>query len=73
MAAQAKRVHDLTVARNAVRQAHWRTIEVLLAPYELPQEETAAAALSALEAALARQRREAARPLPHRFELVPAR
>jgi hypothetical protein len=70
MARQAKQVYDLSFAHNAVRQASWRQIEVLLAGYDLPQRKAALDALGALEAALVEQEREAAQPTPRRFELV---
>ena len=73
MARQAKQVHELTFAHNAVRQARWRQVEVLLARYDLPQRQAALDALEALEAALVEQRRETAQPAPRRFELVPQR
>ena len=73
MARQAKQVHDLGFAHNAVRQARWRQIEVLLAGYDLPQRQAALDALGALEAALVERRREAAQPAPRRFELAPQR
>jgi hypothetical protein len=70
MARQAKQVYDLSFAHNAVRQASWRQIEVLLAGYDLPQRKAALDALAVLEAALIEQQREAAQPAPRRFELV---
>ena len=41
MARQAKQVHELSSAHNAVRQASWRQIEVMLASYDLPQKKAA--------------------------------
>jgi hypothetical protein len=73
MTRQAKQVHELGFTHNAVRQASWRQIEVLLASHDLPQRKAALDALAALEAALVEQQREAAQPAPHRFELVPQR
>jgi lysophospholipase L1-like esterase len=73
MAAQAKQVHDLGFAHNAVRQARRRQIEVQLAGYDLPEKGAAVEALDGLEAALVARQHEAARPVPHRFKLVPAR
>jgi hypothetical protein len=73
MAAQAERVHELTLAHHAVHRARWRQIEVRLATYDLLEKKDASEALEALEAALVEQQREAARPGPRRFELVPSR
>src|SRR3954451_18728734 len=49
MAAQAERVHALTLAHDAVHRARWRQVEVRLAGYDLPEERTALAALDRLE------------------------
>jgi lysophospholipase L1-like esterase len=73
MAAQAERVHALTFAHGAVHRARWRQVEVRLAGDDLPEKGTAVEALDGLEAALVARQHEAARPVPHRFELVPSR
>ncbi len=73
MAAQAGRVHELTLAHHAVQRARWRQVEVRLAAYDLPERRAASDALDALELALVERQREAARPVPRRFELVPSR
>ena len=73
MAAQAGRVHELTLAHHAVGRARWRQVEVRLAAHDLAEKQAAIVALGALEAALVARQRAAARPVPRRFELVPSR
>ena len=71
MAMQAGRVHELTLAHQAIQRARWRQVQVRLATYDLPQKKAAIEALDALEMVLVQQQREAARPMPRRFELIP--
>jgi lysophospholipase L1-like esterase len=71
MLRQAKAVHDLTIEHNKLHFLRWRTIQV-------PNERNGYAGLAqaiegldALEAGEVAAQRLKAKPLPHRFELVP--
>lgn len=71
MAAQAQRVHGLTLAHNNVHFARWRQVQV---PHEerlTPNLQKALRDLDAAEENLVREQRALARPRPHRFELSP--
>jgi hypothetical protein len=70
MSEQAKQVYDLTVAHCDVHNVRWRTMQVPLAQYDLPATQPAMQSADALETALIQKRREAAKPKPHKFELV---
>jgi lysophospholipase L1-like esterase len=71
MWAQAARVHALTLKRAAMHNTRWRNVQV---PMETEDPSTLRASLDsldALEAELRNRQHEAARPEPHRFEIVP--
>lgn len=68
---QAKAVHDLTLQHNNLHFQRWRTMQV---PYErrgYPALAKAIEGLEALEADMVAEQRAKAKPVPHRFELVP--
>ena len=71
MSKQAKEVYDLTVSRCDVHNNRWRTVQVPLASYNLPAAQPAMQSFDALDEALLQKRREAAKPKPHKYELVP--
>ena len=72
MLRQALEVHDLTLKHNNVHFARWRTVQVPLAAMgDAPTVQNAMKTLDALETELIAQQRAKARPVPHRFELVP--
>ena len=70
MTKQAKKVYDLTVSHCDVHNNRWRTVQVPLADYDLPQSGPAMSAMDELERALLAKRREAAQPKAHRFTLT---
>ena len=72
MTRQAKRVFLLTVQHAQVHQDKWRSLQVPLADYNLPETKSAMDALEALDKALIRKQHESAQPQPHHFELAPA-
>jgi lysophospholipase L1-like esterase len=68
---QAKAVHDLTLQHNNFHFQRWRTMQV---PYErrgYPALAKAIEGLDALEADMVAEQRSKAKPVAHRFELVP--
>jgi len=68
---QAKAVHELTLRHNDLHFQRWRTLQV---PYErrgYPGLAKAIEGLDALEADVVAEQRSKAKPVPHRFELVP--
>jgi hypothetical protein len=69
MSEQAKKVYDLTVSRCDIHNERWRTIQVPLAAYDLPQAASAMTAADTLEGAVIQKRSEEAQPKPHQFEL----
>jgi lysophospholipase L1-like esterase len=71
MTKQAKEVYDLTVAHCDIHNELWRTIEVPLADFNLPQSAAAMASMDALEQAVVARQHEAAQPKPHKYTLVP--
>jgi len=72
MSKQAMTVRDLTVKRIEVHNQRWRTYQVPMTPLDLLHLDETLKALDALDAELTAKQREAAHPLPHEFELVPA-
>jgi lysophospholipase L1-like esterase len=70
MSEQAKEVYDLTVSHCDVHNSRWRTVQVPLAKYDLPEAQPAMQAADALETAILQKRRETAKLKPHKFELV---
>jgi lysophospholipase L1-like esterase len=73
MARQAKEVYDLTVSHSDIHNDRWRTVQVPLAEYNLPQSRATMDALDALERAVVAKQHQAAQPKPHTYALVPVR
>lgn len=71
MAAQAARVHDLTMKRSTVHNIRWRSVEVPLEDELLSTAPSAILALDELDAELAARQRAEAQPLPRSYEIVP--
>lgn len=71
MTKQAKQVYDLTVSHCDVHNQRWRTIQVPLASYSLPQTEPAMQAADNLEQAVIQKRHEVGQPKAHQFEIAP--
>jgi lysophospholipase L1-like esterase len=71
MTAQAMKVYELTTKREDVFHDRWRTIQVPLADYNLPQTQQVMDSMNALEKAITQQQHEAAQPKTHKFEIVP--
>jgi lysophospholipase L1-like esterase len=71
MLAQARRVHELTLAHNQVHFARWRWVEVPLHDARPAYLAQALAGLDGIEADKIKEQRETAQPKPHRFELRP--
>lgn len=68
---QAARVHALTLEHNNVHFARWRALEVPFEKDGLAAMPQALSALDALEAELVARQRALAKPVAHRFELLP--
>ncbi len=73
MAKQAREVYDLTVSHCEIHNERWRTIQVPLAEYDLPQARATMESMDALEQSVVAKRHEAAQPKPHKYALVPVR
>jgi lysophospholipase L1-like esterase len=71
MTKQAKQVYDLTVSHCDIHNQRWRTIQVPLLSYNLPQTEPAMQAADNLEQAVIQKRHEIGQPRAHQFEIVP--
>jgi lysophospholipase L1-like esterase len=71
MAKQSQSVHALTVRHNDVHFVRWRDVQVPLQEATSTRMPKALAALDALEDDFVQQQHAAARPRPHRYELVP--
>jgi lysophospholipase L1-like esterase len=69
---QANTVHHLTLRHNDIHFDRWRSIQVPLEGATYPSLPRALEILDALEADVLAERERAARPVPHRFELVNA-
>lgn len=72
MAKQAAEVHRLTLRRCDVHNARWRTLEVPLASDFFTNAAPAMKALDDLDEEIRGRQRNAARPVPRRYELSPA-
>ncbi len=70
---QAKAVHELTVRHNDLHYQRWRAVQVPLEGQTYPSLLRALAALDAVEAEIVSEQRAKAKPVPHRFELLPIR
>jgi lysophospholipase L1-like esterase len=68
---QAMAVHHLTLLHNNIHFERWRALQVPLEGAKYPALAKALAALDALEAEMVAEQRAKAKPVPHRFELVP--
>jgi len=71
MAAQAAKVHDLTLKHNDVHFASWRDVQVTLEDYKLSREAAAVDALDKLEDEVVLQQRAEAQPKPRHYVLAP--
>jgi lysophospholipase L1-like esterase len=71
MTKQAQQVYDLTSLHSDIHNDRWRSIQVPLAEYALPEAGSAAQELDALERAVVEKQHEAAQPKRHSFTLVP--
>ncbi len=71
MAAQAKRVHDLTLKRVDVHFARWRHVQVPLNGDHLRRVQSALESLDQLEAELIERQHAAAQPMPRHYQLTP--
>ena len=72
MRKQAAEVHKLTLKHNNLHFLRWRQLHV---PYQnemTPALKNALEALDNLEVDYVKQQREAARPKPRKYELIPA-
>jgi lysophospholipase L1-like esterase len=73
MAAQAARVHDLTLKHNDIHFARWREVQVPLDGFYLRNAQAAIEALDKLDTELIQRQRAAAQPRPRRYQLTPER
>ncbi len=71
MAEQAAVVHALTLQHSAIHNTRWRQVQIPLQKRSSPELMDALKSLDLLEAAIVREQRAAAQPLPHKFELSP--
>jgi lysophospholipase L1-like esterase len=71
MSRQARSVHNLTLQHNNLHFQRWRTIQVPNERRGYPGLAKAIEGLDILEADMVAEQRAKAKPLPHRFELVP--
>jgi lysophospholipase L1-like esterase len=71
MTKQAREVYDLTVSHCDIHNDRWRTVQVPLAEYGLPQSRAAMESSDKLERAVVAKQHDAAQPKPHRYALVP--
>lgn len=72
MAQQAARVHALTLSHNQVHFTRWRQVQLPLDWCKSPKSDAALAAMDAWDADIARQQRQAARPVPHTYTVEAA-
>jgi len=68
---QAKAVHELTLRHNDLHFQRWRSVQVPDERRGYPHLAKAIEAMDALEADVVADQRSKAKPVPHRFELVP--
>jgi lysophospholipase L1-like esterase len=71
MSRQARSVHNLTLQHNNLHFQRWRTIQVPNERRGYPGLAKAVEGLDILEADMVAEQRAKAKPVPHRFELVP--
>ncbi|MDB5353318.1 MAG: lysophospholipase L1-like esterase [Planctomycetota bacterium] len=71
MIQQARHVHDLTLKHNNIHFTRWRGVEVPLQGEKSADMKAALEALDRVEASVVKDQREAAKPKPHMYELVP--
>src|SRR5581483_6697258 len=71
MSKQAKEVYDLTVSHCTIHNDRWRTVQVPLAKYNLPEAQPSIQSWDALEQAVVAKRHEIGQPKPHTFTLEP--
>ena len=71
MVRQAKGVHALTLGHNQLHFLRRRTVQVPNQRHAYPGLAKATDGLDALEADIVAEQRLKAKPVPHRFELVP--
>jgi lysophospholipase L1-like esterase len=71
MFGQARAVHVLTKQHNNIHFQRWREVQVPFEGETYPSLSRTIADLDALEAELVAERRARAKPVPHRFELIP--
>ena len=69
MSKQAVTVRDLTQKRLDVHQQRWRTLQVPMASLDLLHLDEAMKALDTLDTELTTKQRQAAQPLPHKFQV----
>ena len=70
MVRQARRVADLTNRMAGLRGTRWRAIELPFAKAPAKERDAVVTSMKRLEAALADERRKAAQPVEHRFEIA---
>jgi lysophospholipase L1-like esterase len=68
---QAMRAYQLVVSREEIHFDRWRNIQVPLHDDHFSQTQPAIDSLDALDNAIAAKIRDAARPVPHQFQIVP--
>ena len=68
---QAKAVHAVTLGHNQLHFLRWRTVQVPNERHGYPGLAKATEGLDALEADIVAEQRQKAKPVAHRFELVP--
>ena len=71
MLRQARAVHELTLRHNNLHFRAWRNVQVPNEGREYPRMAKAIEGLDALEADMVAEQRQKAKPVPHRFELLP--
>ena len=71
MMSQAMAVHRLTRGHNDLHFQRWRTLQVPMERRGYPNLSKALEGLDALESDMVTRERDEAKPVPHRFELVP--
>lgn len=69
MSKQAMTVRDLTQKRLDVHQQRWRTLQVPMSGLDLLHLDEAMKALDTLDVELTARQRQAAQPLPHKFQV----
>ncbi|MBI4892097.1 MAG: DUF1080 domain-containing protein [Acidobacteria bacterium] len=72
MLEQARKVQQLTTKRTAIHNSRWRMVQVPLENDQMQATSAAMQAMDALDAEVEAKEVAAARPVPHRYELLPA-